>query len=395
MSGAIGRFLLLMSLAISAVAGEPIRSRAALDEHLRQHSQDSPINALSPGARERFLYSLRFNDNGLVGASGVDLADELTQPQIVAVMALFGEEVVKYAPDSHSEELRWLEKRVRNRGEIGAIERRYIDYFKAVTDIEDADGEARVAKRAAAFDRHLKELYEGRALDRVDDRELRLLRRAAQEVAMATRAPEHLEAFQAIFAERRSRDLVSRDDLITLQSLMLALHRLADARRVTADYPGMDLPRLPRFVDTLEGTGRPTVWRLDADGRVLTREIVDLTAPQIIVTGSCHFAKDAAQELGTDPLFGPVFARHARWLTLAPGIEQIDDVRAWNRALPHSPMLMIYDRSEWNLLPSWREPEFHIVRDGRVLESSNGWVRGSRQHRDNLASLLRRHGLME
>jgi hypothetical protein len=392
------RTLMTLLLALSAIpAPAEIRTRAELESHLREHAADSPINQLSPGARERFLYSLRFSDRGISSASGIDLGDELTQSQILAVMALFGEEAVKHAPDSHSEELRWLEKRVSSRERIGPIESRYNDYFKACADIPDVDSEVRVHKRAAAFELHLGDLYREAALRRVDDRELRLLRRAAHEVAMATRAEAHVEAFSTVFAERRRRELLSSDDVVTLQSLLLSLHRLADARRLAGEFPAMRLPRLPQFRDPLAKAagGRATVWRFDAVGKLLTREAVDLAPSQILVTGRCHIARDAAAEISADALLGPAFTRHARWLTLPPGIESIEAVRGWNAALPGAPMLMIYDRTEWQLLPAWREPEFHVVRDGKVVESLNGWMRGSAQHRADLVAMLGRHGLLD
>jgi hypothetical protein len=393
------RPLLTVMLVLCAMpaAADAIRSRADLETHLREHATDSPVNLLSAGARERFLYSLRFGEQGLSSASGVDLGDELTQPQILAVMALFGEEAVKHAPDSHSEELGWLEKRTHRRDQIGPIERRYNDYFKACVDIPDLESEPRLRQRVAAFELHLAELYRGRALNRIDDHELRLLRRAAHEVASATREQVHVDAFRAVFAERQRRNLVSSDDVVTLQALLLSLHRIADARRLAGEYRGMQLPRLPQFRDPFakDGAGKPTVWRFDGAGKQLTREAVDLSAPQILVTGRCHIARDAAADISADPLLGPAFTRHARWLTLAPGVESIDAVRNWNAAFPAAPMFMIYDPAEWRVLPAWRAPEFYVVRDGKVVDSLNGWVRGSAEYREGLVAMLRRQGLLD
>lgn len=44
------------------------------------------------GARERFLNSLVFNENGLVGFYYADLAAELTPTEIYSVLSLFGAE---------------------------------------------------------------------------------------------------------------------------------------------------------------------------------------------------------------------------------------------------------------------------------------------------------------
>jgi hypothetical protein len=392
----ISQVLLLAWLATSAQSAEPIRTRAQLDAYLRDMPADSPLNAFSPGGRERFLYGLRFGENGgLAGAEGSDLSDELTQQQIAAVLSLFGPEVIAYAPESRRDEVRSFEKNVRSRDAIGAVERRYNDYYRAVRDIDDIDSEVRVRRMAAAFDSTVAELFKGKNLSRVDDRELRLLRRAAQEVALATRAAPYVDAYRALFAERQRRNLVSTNDIETLQSLLLSQHRFAEARRLPGEYPGIRMPRLPAFRDDLgKASGKPTVWRADVEGKELRREALDLAPTQILVTASCHFSKDAAADIAKDALLGPVFAQHAHWLALAPGASSIDDVLTWNRALPSVPILMIYDRDEWDVLPAWRMPEFYVVRDGRVLGAVHGWQRGTSTSRDQLIALLRQHGLL-
>jgi hypothetical protein len=391
---------LVAAVLLSSAAGAadaPIRSRADLDAHLRDRAADSPLNALSPGARERFLYSLRFGERGgLVGASGVDVADELTQPQILAIFELFGPELVPYAPPSLLEEVRGVERNVRSREQIGAVERRYIDYFKAITDVREAGAEEQLRAMTSAFDAHLAGLYKARAMTRLDDRELRLLRRAVQEVSMATREARHLEAFRVVFEERKRRNLLSSGDLQTLHSLLMSAHRIADVRRLTGEFPNAGLPRLPSFRDAIgDRPGVATVWRLDSDGRQLTRELVDLGPVQILVTASGNHSKDAADDIRADVVLGPVFARHARWLVQAPGVEAVDDARQWNRERPEAPVFMIYDRAEWQVLPRWRTPEFYVVRDGKVLDSSDGWERGSGKYREQLIAMLTRHGLME
>ncbi|UPG92808.1 hypothetical protein [Luteibacter aegosomatissinici] len=50
----------------------------------------SPLSLLSPQGQKRFLSSLKFNDNGLVGFNYADLRNELTPVQIYQVLSLFG-----------------------------------------------------------------------------------------------------------------------------------------------------------------------------------------------------------------------------------------------------------------------------------------------------------------
>lgn len=67
-----------------------IKSRAQLARHLVRAGKSSPLAALSPGARERFIDSLAFNDNGLVQYRSDDLQRELSVTQAYRILRLFG-----------------------------------------------------------------------------------------------------------------------------------------------------------------------------------------------------------------------------------------------------------------------------------------------------------------
>jgi hypothetical protein len=387
---------LAWSLCASAPAQEPaagLRTRAELDAYLAANAGRAPIDALSPGARERFLHALQFSDRGLVGMDPNELADELDDAQIRAVMGLFGPEVLAHAPSSRAAETRSLERRVVARDGVGPAERKYTDWYKAMHDV--ARGPDRDAKRAALFDAQLAALYEPASLRRLDDHELRLLRIAARMMAMSTRAPRHVQAFQRIFDERARRDLVSTDDVRSLRDLLLTQHRFAEARALGRKYPDAKLAALPAFADPVGKTvGRSTVWRVDGAGKKLTRAIVDLAPLQIVVTASCHFSKDAARDITADALLGPLFEKRAQWLVPAPGSESVDAVRRWNTELPRAPVAMIYDRDEWSFLPHWNMPTFFIVRDGKVIDAESGWASGDPRDRAELIAMLRRNGLL-
>ena len=67
-----------------------IRSREDLALHLRRTRGHSPLDALSPASRERFLDSLVFNANGLAQYRFDDLQRELTVTQAYRILRLFG-----------------------------------------------------------------------------------------------------------------------------------------------------------------------------------------------------------------------------------------------------------------------------------------------------------------
>jgi hypothetical protein len=376
-------------------ANDFIDSQEEFDAWLSQHPTGSPLDALSPGARERFIVSLSFGPGGVGGFDASDLMDELSDAQIHAVLALFGPRALEVAPPSHYLETRRVEKNVRAPEVIGAIERRYNSFYAESRALRDGTDLERAEQMARLFDTQLAELFERRQLRRADDHELRLLRAGARRVALATRLPRHVEAFRAIFDERVRRTLVSSDDAATLYNLNLALHRFPESRRLRGEYPLAKLSALPVFVDAIApGNTLPTVWRLDADGKRLTRGTVDLAGTRIIVTAACHISKAAAADIAADALLAPLFERHALWLTAAPGIEDIAAARDWNHEFPRTPVAMIYDRDEWRMIPDWRMPQFHVVRDGREMESLAGWD-GSARSRTALVAMLDRYGLLD
>jgi len=67
----------------------PIRSRADLDQYLKAHPE-SPFDAFSRRAFERFVDSLTFNDIGLTGYRTAEIESDLTPRQAYAILSLFG-----------------------------------------------------------------------------------------------------------------------------------------------------------------------------------------------------------------------------------------------------------------------------------------------------------------
>ncbi|MDQ2702510.1 MAG: hypothetical protein M3Y70_06780 [Pseudomonadota bacterium] len=75
-----------------AYATAEIRSREDLIDHLQRLGNRSPIAALRPAARERFMDSLAFNENGLTQYRYDVLRENLTASQSYRILKLFGAE---------------------------------------------------------------------------------------------------------------------------------------------------------------------------------------------------------------------------------------------------------------------------------------------------------------
>ena len=142
-----------------------------------------------------------------------------------------------------------------------------------------------------------------------------------------------------------------------------------------------------------------TIWELvvstAVNNETAERIGIDLQHLQVIVAAGCHFSEDAARDIAGDPVLGPVFATHARWLTAEPGSEKLEALADWNRNHPQTQILPMYDRSEWALIEQWVMPTFVVVKDGKVVDSVDGWDTTDPESREQLIALLQRTGLLE
>ncbi|MBB5876522.1 hypothetical protein [Xanthomonas sp. 3498] len=370
-----------------AIAGPPIRSSAQLETYLRAHAgQRTPLDALTPGARERFLDGLVFGRNGLGGFDTQDLP-QLTREQGRALLALFGVERYAETLPHWATQPRVSDPAAR----IGDLERRYNRYHRNLDGLRHSERDPWPALRSA-----LPEIFDRAAIAQLDDTALDLLYRAVVATYALRPTAAGLDAQLQVLAQLRRRGQASATQVDAAGNALLLAHRAEDARRVLADGGSADWPRWLRFDDRLGAAAQgPTLWSLDTDGRTLRRQRIDLRPTRILVSAGCHFAADAARAIAADPELGPVFRDHALWLSLPPGSEDMDALRAWNRAQPQTPLHPLYDVEEWRLLPrEWRMPTFFLVRDGKVVAQLQGWPAEDGAQRRALKAILQDAGLL-
>ena len=202
------------------------------------------------------------------------------------------------------------------------------------------------------------------------------------------------DAAVRVHAELERRGMADTKATERVFNVLLKARRFDAARDFATRHADSKLPAVPQFIDTDAG-GMPSAWQSSADGGSATRIGIDLTPLQIIVVAGCHFSEDAAREITIDPTLGPVFARHARWVSLPPGGENLDALAEWNRTYPQAPMLAIHDRGEWALISRWAMPTFAIVKDGKVIDSTRGWSSDGPEFRAQLVALVERAGLLQ
>jgi hypothetical protein len=376
----------------------PLRSQKALDGYLRQHADvETPFDALPPGARERFFRSLYWGGKGLASLDLGLLADELSQPQIEAILQLFGDEIAAFAPRTR---LPSGSARASGTREISDLESRYNDFYRILSMQGEVDAATLATRVAEQFDA-LAEAYTPEMLQRLDHRHLTMLWNAASWSAMLAEGTRYVESMEAVLAEIMRRDPGNPPVqlLHQLRNALLAARRFEDAGRLPQRYPGIEWSRSPEFVDPFADGQAPvrSAWRLSEDNGSLVRQEIGLEGVRLLVSASfnCGFSRNAAEDIARDQVLGPVFEREALWLMLPPGHESIDNAMAWNRRTPRAPARLMYSQEEWSMFPDWQTPVFHVLRDGRVVETVVGWPRGEGSTREPLIAMLRRNGLID
>lgn len=225
------------------------------------------------------------------------------------------------------------------------------------------------------------------------DANLALHWQAVSSTAFYSNDGDVADAAVRVHAELDRRGVADAKATDRVFNALLKARRFDAARDFATRHPDAKLAAVPQFIDTDTGA-MPSAWQFSADGSKAKRIGIDLKPLQLIVVAGCHFSEDAARELSSDPVLGPVFSRHARWISLPPGGENLDALAEWNRKYPQTPMVAIHDRSEWALISHWAMPTFAIVKDGKVVDSTRGWSSDGPEFRAQLVALMERAGLL-
>lgn len=243
------------------------------------------------------------------------------------------------------------------------------------------------------YEANFSQINKAEDLRAASDTDLTLYWQAVSNTAFYSDDDGVADAAVRVYTELERRGMADARATDRVFNVLLKARRFDAARDFASRHADAALPAVPQFIDTDTG-GMPSAWQFSADGSKAKRIGIDLEPLQIIVVAGCHFSEDAAREITVDPLLAPVFAHHARWVSLQPGGENLDALAEWNRLYPQAPMLAIHDRSEWALISHWAMPTFAVVKDGQVIDSTRGWSSDGPEFRAQLVELLEHTGLL-
>ncbi|GAA0258774.1 hypothetical protein [Rhodanobacter caeni] len=384
----IALFVLHATLALApapapALAAQPpIRSEAALTRYL-QHTPagTSPLDRLSPGARKRFLAQLDFGPRGLRSIPLRDLDEELTHPQIVQLLALFGAQEYATAGLAPAEHARRENERRQDAGARGCtvttcaesdLEQRYDQFVLYQADFAMPEAQ-RFTLAGQRYDKLFGRYQIADRLHSLGAVDLRLLKRAADEAVYYVPSDTHISQLRMDLDEMQRRHMATDKDYSTLHQALVARRDFDGAKMLALHHRGMETEAVPTFRKPVAlPAGQPTALTVDMHDGTMTRQAFDLSRPlSIVVVASCHFSRDAARAIEADAQLRPIFAADAIWL--ASQGERLSAVIDWNREFPDQPIHVAWQDSEWSMLDSWAMPTFYVFRHGRLVKKFSGW----------------------
>lgn len=370
----------------------PIHSRAQLSAYLKRSADsDSPLDALPPDARQRFLASLRFRNGGLASLSYADLL-RLNAVQIYRILALFGAQ-------SATQSIAGSVFRSLDVASAGATSAAHssrapklhaaLKYALQVDENLSRAPDRQHESVIEIYEKRLAPAQKPSELTKLSDRDLADLFEAT---SAATHAAANLRARNDFTTDLTldmqaltSRHLASNAEYRHYyQSLVSARHFNA-ARRFYSEHPQLGLPPLPTFLPQISAVsyrrGSPLVFSPHSAGRVLTVHRISLRKASqavILVSPDCHFSTRFLRAADRHPRLLAALSSHSVWVTPPDGILQTRTLASWNRAHPLESINIIDEPWEWPMIKTMAVPTFYFLHRGRLVATVSGWPEAGR-----------------
>jgi hypothetical protein len=356
------------------VAAQPrIQTASELENYLATTpAGESPLDRLSAPAKSRFLTSFVAGH-----PSTADLTAELTREEAIAVLALFGYEAF-VPPHLRATHL-----------SIGATETAAATSPFAEFDRALFGADPRAAAHAIYSSR-----FEGQQtaseLKSLSDGDVALHFRAANSLEQLDPEAQGEQHLLLDLAELERRGVVAPGWIEDTFRILIANRDFEGARVFRSRHEDVNLLPVPEVREEITNEKGPTVLAVSADGSLIHRTVDINHGPRIVVVAGCHFSKDAAREIESNPELRDVFSRHSFWVTPAQGDPADPELPQWNREHPGAEMSTAYRQSEWRGFDTWQIPTFYFLQDGHIVAKVIGW----QNQEDAVRTGLKTIGLM-
>lgn len=345
---------------VAPAAPDAIRSDAAFAAWVTSDSET--FRHMTPGARKRVVQDIRFRNGALVSLGTDDLAAELTTAEIADVLARLGMSAT--LEGLTGDEAARRRARAPVPVDAGGIEDRF-DRFRA--RLRNPANSPLDAYRDA-FPEHLW----SNDLASATPHELDLLLRAIALTQLDGPDRSWSARAEAAHARLARTGDATRAHTQNVEQLLIVTGRLDHARAFAERHRAQGLVPLPPIVDVSDGATHTALVR---NGDSIERRPVDTTGLRIVaVIGTgCSKSQQAAVDIPGDALLGPIARDRGIWITETSAIATIDRVDRWNVDFPSAPLVIADDTAAWSV-PQWNSvPQFHVMRDGVLVETVDGW----------------------
>jgi hypothetical protein len=244
-------------------------------------------------------------------------------------------------------------------------------------------------ERAATVERRFQSDFAGEftssRLTLHDEEDLSDLLRAASIRSFYSDNPETLVPMRAVVAELDRRSALRHHHALILHRSLLQFRRFEEASELAAAL-ALEVPTLRAQMAVDDGKSGRRIWVTTSDDTIEEQRVPLSPDIRLVMTAQphCGFSKRAMAAILADPRAIEAFANHA--LVLVPQSAGVDAraVHRWNSAHPELTMMFVDAESDWPEIVDWETPVFHLLQDGKLVQTVVGWPEDTR-----LETLLR------
>jgi hypothetical protein len=370
---------LALHLPLHAADGLPtVHTRVQLEAALAS-GQPTPLDALTPYGKQRFLRGLRWGQKGLVGFSYVPLVRELDAGQAGALLRFLDLEEYRAGL---TEGLAGTPLRLPAPSADAVQRLQSLEDFNMEIGRQRDDAPSTTLGTPAVLQRYQQTFADrmgSRALARQPLGDLLPLFDAAWLANFENPGSPAFHQMLLVHAELTARGVDTRRKLDeTVLDAMLAARRFEQARAFAASRPHLDAAAIPHVTDQLApGYRGRSVFEYDAARNTLTRQASPPKGTELlmVVSPGCGFSRNALAAIGSDDAL-QARLRAARLLLVTPPAEapRLRFVKDWNAAHPSLPMRIPADAQGWQAIEVPNVPAFYLRKDGKPVARHLGWA---------------------
>jgi hypothetical protein len=284
---------------------------------------------------------------------------------------------------------------VAGRGETSGpsgIESRYRAFAELAQDVAMRPQIEQEPTMRARFERTLAHAYTQDDLQRASDADLRFLVRAGEDLGFFSYSKADLPYVARPLGVLEQRGAASDADRARYFRALIGLRLFDQARAYRATYPSMDVEPVPDIAEASGAGSGPPVYAIGEGGLARMRLSIDAGVHVVVVAHPlCAYSRKAMEQLAGDAHLSPFLRERATWLAPVSRRIGLDVLQAWNDANAATPLVLADRREDWPFIRTWSTPTFHVLKDGLLVGTFEGWPAEGR--RPQLVALLRAAGV--